>query len=52
MKFSQPDAIALVLFGAAIGCLFAFALPPDRLTLALPIPSAIIGAGLMKYRDK
>jgi hypothetical protein len=52
MKFQQPDAIALIVLGAALGCLFAFALPPDRLTLALPMPSAIIGAGLMKYKEK
>jgi hypothetical protein len=52
MKFTRPDAIALIIFGAAIGRAFAFALPPDRLTLALPIPGAIIGAGLMKYKEK
>jgi FtsH-binding integral membrane protein len=45
-------ALILITIGGLVGTIMSFFLPADKLSTALPIPSAIIGAGLTLWNGQ
>lgn len=50
MAKSDEVALTMVFLGLLIGIAFVFALPADKLTISLPVPVSLIGAGLSKWK--
>jgi len=51
---SQKNKIALFFVGAGLlsGIVLSFHLPPEKLTMALTGPTAVVGAGLTQWNTK
>ncbi|MCZ8247436.1 MAG: hypothetical protein ACK5U2_08265 [Microcystis sp.] len=51
---SQKNKIALLLVGAGLlsGIVLSYYLPPEKLTMALTAPTAVVGAGLAQWNSK
>jgi hypothetical protein len=42
-------ALWLIASGMAISCWMSFALPAEKLSLFLPLPGSLVGAGLARW---
>ena len=50
MPKNDSIALSIVAFGITLGVWMSVFLPAEKLTLALPLPTALIGAGLAKWQ--
>jgi hypothetical protein len=51
---SQKNKIALLFVGAGLlsGIVLSYHLPPEKLTIALTGPTAVVGAGLAQWSNR
>jgi hypothetical protein len=51
---SQKNKIALLLVGAGLlsGIVLSYHLPPEKLSIALTGPTAVVGAGLAQWNNR
>jgi hypothetical protein len=51
---SQKNKIALLFVGAGLlsGIVLSYHLPPEKLTIALTGPTAVVGAGLAQWNNR
>jgi hypothetical protein len=54
VKMPQKNTIALAFVGVGLLCciLLSYHLPPEKLTMALTGPTAVVGAGLAQWSNK
>jgi hypothetical protein len=53
-RMSQKNKIALLFVGAGLlsGIVLSYHLPPEKLTIALTGPTAVVGAGLAQWSNR
>lgn len=49
MQKNNLISLWLITSGVAIACWMSIFLPADKLTIALPLPGSLVGAGLARW---